>query len=78
MERKEPVFRKPRPITKHPVGMKLSVLGVRLLSRMTARNVGTPLNEKKGPLVDRLIQQKARTLRGQDAQIETILSEAGL
>lgn len=75
----EPTFsKKPRPVTKHPVGLKLSFLGVRLLSCMVSRHKGTPLAEKKGPLVDRLILQEARAIRGQDPKIEALLSEAGL
>lgn len=76
---KEPTFKKkPRPVTKDPVGLKLSFLGVKLLDRMARRHAGTPLQEKKGPLVDRLILQEARAIRGQDPEVEAILSEAGL
>lgn len=71
-------FRKPRPVTKKGVGVKLSHLGVRLLAALSARHQGTPLEEKKGPLVDRLILQEARSIRGQDQAVESILSEAGL
>ena len=71
-------FKRPRPVTKHPVGFKLSGLGVRLLDQMSKRHKGTPVEEKKGPLVDRLILQEARAIRGQDPAVEAMLSEAGL
>lgn len=70
--------KKPRPVTKKPVGLKLSFLGVKLLDRMATRNPGTPLSEDKGPIVDRLIFAEAQAIRSQDSQIEAILSEAGL
>jgi len=71
-------IRKPRPVTKKPVGLKLSFLGVRLLDRMAERNPGTPLKENKGPIVDRLLLQEALVIRAQDQGVEAILSEAGL
>jgi len=71
-------IRKPRPITKKPVGLKLSFLGVRILDRLSERNPGTPLAENKGPIVDRLLLQEAQVIRGQDQGVEAILSEAGL
>ena len=74
----EPKFKKPRPITKRPVGLKLSALGVKLLARLSARHQGTPLHEHRGPLVDRLLLQEARAVRSQDQGVEAILSEAGL
>lgn len=75
----EPKYeKKPRPVTKVPVGLKLSFLGQKLLDRMAQRHSGTPLKEYKGPLVDRLILAEARAIRSQDPQIEAILSEAGL
>ena len=70
--------KKPRPVTKVPVGLKLSFLGQKLLDRMAQRHSGTPLQECKGPLVDRLILAEARAIRSQDPQIDAILSEAGL
>lgn len=73
-----PKFKKPRPITKHPVGLKLSTLGVSLLGRFFDRHKGTPLHEHRGPLVDRLLLQEARRVRAEDPEIERILSEAGL
>lgn len=76
MERK--YTRKPRAVTKHPVGLKLSFLGVKLLDRMALRHEGTPLQENKGPIVDRLLLAEAQAIRSQDPQIEAILSEAGL
>lgn len=79
MEKKEPTFtKKPRPVTKDAVGLKLSFLGVKLLERLSQRHAGTPLQEKKGPLVDRLILQEAQAIRGRDPEVEAILSEAGL
>lgn len=74
----EPKYKKPRPITKHPVGLKLSALGVKLLDRLSERHKGTPLHEHRGPLVDRLLLQEARAVRSQDPAVEAILSEAGL
>lgn len=74
----ETKFKKPRPITKHPVGLKLSTLGVKLLDRLSERHKGTPLHEHRGPLVDRLLLQEARAVRTQDPAVEAILSEAGL
>ena len=74
----EPKFKKPRPITKLPVGLKLSALGVKLLDRLSERHRGTPLHEHRGPLVDRLLLHEARAVRGQDVEVERILSEAGL
>jgi len=71
-------MRKPRAVTKKPVGLKISFLGVKLLDRLAQRNVGTPMQEDKGPLVDRLIFREAVSLRHQDAELESILSEAGL
>lgn len=73
-----PKFKKPRPITKRPVGLKLSALGVKLLDRLSERHRGTPLHEHRGPLVDRLLLHEARAVRGQDVEVERILSEAGL
>lgn len=70
--------RKPRPKTKKPVGLKISFLGVKLLTQLSERNAGTPMQEDKGPLVDRLIFREALSLRNQDAVLESILSEAGL
>lgn len=70
--------KRPRPVTKIPVGLKLSFLGQKLLDRMAQRHAGTPLQECKGPLVDRLILSEAQSIRAQDVQIEALLSEAGL
>lgn len=70
--------KKPRPVTKVPVGLKLSFLGQKLLDRMAQRHSGTPLKEYKGPLVDRLILAEAQSIRAHDPQIEALLSEAGL
>lgn len=75
----EPKYeKKPRPVTKVPVGLKLSFLGYKLLDRMAKRHSGTPLHECKGPLVDRLILAEAQSIRACDSQIEALLSEAGL
>jgi len=75
----EPKYeKKPRPVTKVPVGLKLSFLGQKLLDRMSKRHSGTPLREYKGPLVDRLILAEAQSIRAHDSQIEALLSEAGL
>ncbi len=75
----EPKYeKKPRPVTKVPVGLKLSFLGQKLLDRMAQRHSGTPLQECKGPLVDRLILAEAQSIRAHDSQIEALLSEAGL
>ena len=74
----DPQFKKPRPITKKPVGVKLSFLGVRLLEAMSSRYQGTALEEKKGPLIDRLILAEAQKVRDVHPDIESILSEAGL
>lgn len=63
---------------KRQQNIKLSGLGIRLLARMAARHHDTPLAEKKGPLVDRLILQEAKAIRAKDADIDAILSEAGL
>lgn len=70
--------RKFSPVPKKAVNHKLSALGIRLLSRMSERNQGTPLAEKRGPILDRLILQEARAVRKHDAEIDAILSEVGL
>lgn len=75
----EPTFsKKPRPVTKKAVCVKLSFLGIKLLDRMAERHAGTPLAEDKGPIVDRLILAEALAIRSQDPRIEAILSECGL
>lgn len=65
-------------VAKKQQNIKLSGLGIRLLTRMAERHRDTPLSEKKSPIVDRLILQEAKAIRAQDAGIDSILSEAGL